>query len=134
MTAGAVKCGACGTSLDEPSDRPAEARKPCDACGATVRRFEISLEGSLTLRSSIGTKLRRGGRGRPVVKSFGGDDLTVSTGRWVHRDRLIDREGDRYRERVVDPQTGDVLRDVDEPLSKHRGHGSAKSGRRGDHR
>jgi len=131
---GAVTCGKCGTSLDEPSDLPVHARRPCEACGATIRRHEVSLEDSLTLKSSTSSKLQRGGKGRPVVEAFGGDDLTVSTGRWIHRDRLIDHESDRYRERVFDPQTGEVIRDVDERLSDHRGHGSAKSGRTGDHR
>ena len=38
----------------------------------------------------------------------------------------VDRENNRYRKRVVDPQTGRVLRDVDEPLTDPRGFGSAK--------
>jgi hypothetical protein len=38
---------------------------------------------------------------------------------------LIDRVGDRYRERVVDFHTGELLHDEDHPLSEHRGHGSA---------
>jgi hypothetical protein len=39
--------------------------------------------------------------------------------------RVVDREGDRYTERIVDA-AGNVVRDVDEPLSNHRGHGTAK--------
>lgn len=38
----------------------------------------------------------------------------------------VDREADRYTERLVDGETGEVIHDVDEPLSEHRGHGSAK--------
>jgi hypothetical protein len=33
----------------------------------------------------------------------------------------------RYTERIVDA-AGNVVRDVDEPLSDHRGHGTAKRG------
>jgi hypothetical protein len=40
--------------------------------------------------------------------------------------RIIDRRNNRYQELVVDPQTGETVREVDEPLSEHRGHGSAK--------
>jgi len=47
-------------------------------------------------------------------------------GRRVTYDRIIDRDGDLYHERVVDVETGEVVRDVTEPLSDHRGRGSAK--------
>ena len=40
-------------------------------------------------------------------------------------ERTIDRRNDHYRERIVDSE-GNVVRDVDEPLSEHRGRGDAK--------
>lgn len=43
----------------------------------------------------------------------------------MQRDLMIDRENDRYFERVVDPETGKVLRICEEPLSQHQGHGTA---------
>ena len=45
---------------------------------------------------------------------------------FVRISRLVDRENDRYRESVEDTKTGEVIRDVDHPLSEHRGRGSAK--------
>jgi hypothetical protein len=42
----------------------------------------------------------------------------------------VDREGNRYRELITDPETGALIRDVDEPLDQHRGHGSAKQKRK----
>ena len=47
-------------------------------------------------------------------------------GREVHVVRKIDRENRWYTERITDPQTGEVLREVSEPLRDHHGHGSAK--------
>lgn len=47
-------------------------------------------------------------------------------GRRVTYDRIIDKDGDLYHERVVDVATGDVIRDVTEPLSEHRDRGSAR--------
>ena len=44
----------------------------------------------------------------------------------IHKERLIDRKNNRYREVVKDMKTGDVIHEVDEPLSQHTGHGSAK--------
>lgn len=54
-----------------------------------------------------------------------GSDERRSKVDYVHKEREIDRDNDRYRERVVDEE-GVVLHDVEEPLSLHFGHGSAK--------
>lgn len=40
--------------------------------------------------------------------------------------RLIDKDANRYFEKVTDPDTGQVLHECNEPLSEHRGHGSDK--------
>lgn len=40
--------------------------------------------------------------------------------------RILDRDNNRYVEKVVDPETGEVLRDVEEPLSEHQERGWAK--------
>ncbi len=44
-----------------------------------------------------------------------------------HLYRLIDRDNDRYVETIKRLSTGEIIYHVDEPLSKHIGHGSAKS-------
>lgn len=46
--------------------------------------------------------------------------------------RLIDQVNGRYRETVR--RDGVTVRNVDEPLREHRGHGSAKHGARSDPR
>jgi hypothetical protein len=38
----------------------------------------------------------------------------------VQVDRVVDRQNNRYGEKVVVVETGEVIRDVDEPLSEHR--------------
>ncbi len=40
--------------------------------------------------------------------------------------RTINRTADSYHERVIDKETGRVVREVAEPLSRHVGRGSAK--------
>ena len=45
-------------------------------------------------------------------------------GRLAQHDRIIDREADRYIERVTAIDTGELVHECDEPLSQHRGHGS----------
>jgi hypothetical protein len=118
-------CGGCSASLDEPANLPLEKRQPCPKCGSRIRVFEIELGGEVVLRSSLGLKARRGGRGRPFVEIFSGADLWRVAGRWMHKVRRIDREADAYEETVTDPGTGVVVHETVEPLSEHRGHGSA---------
>jgi hypothetical protein len=44
----------------------------------------------------------------------------------AHLERVLDRADDRYRETVTMIHTGEVVHCCDEPLSQHRGHGSAR--------
>jgi len=60
-----------------------------------------------------------------MPSSFG-DPFSHGTGRWVKKERRIDRASDRYVERVTDPVTGEIVHECDELLSEHRGHGSVK--------
>ena len=46
---------------------------------------------------------------------------------FVHRVRVIDKENDRYIEKVGYLDTGTIIRDCDEKLSEHYGHGSDKN-------
>lgn len=52
-------------------------------------------------------------------------ELHRESGEVRHVVREIDRAGNRYYERITDPH-GNVVREVDEPLSEHRGRGSAR--------
>ena len=54
------------------------------------------------------------------------------SGRLVRVTQTIDRRNDRYRKKVTDVDTGEVLRKADHQLSEHTGHGSDKPGRRRD--
>ena len=46
--------------------------------------------------------------------------------KWMHREKTENRREDRYTEVVTDPDTGEIIHEVDERLSDHRGRGSAK--------
>jgi hypothetical protein len=45
-------------------------------------------------------------------------------------DRVYDRVGDRYKEKVVDCETGEVIHKTEEKLTDHKGHGSDKRAQR----
>ena len=68
----------------------------------------------------------------PRVEVFAGSDLRKSDGRWMNKERVIDKDHDYYKETVSDPQTGEVIHRTEEQLSDHFGHGSAKLMKSGD--
>ena len=55
---------------------------------------------------------------------------SLSKVQWMKIHRIIDRVKGWYYEHIVDPETGNVVRHCEEPLSKHQGHGSAKKSRK----
>jgi len=61
-----------------------------------------------------------------VVEEVVGFDWSFKYEKFVKFQRIIDKENDRYFKRIVDPDTGEVIADVDKRLSEHQGHGSAK--------
>lgn len=69
-------------------------------------------------------KHKRPGNKRPLYESIAGDDLYRETGQWNKLTREIDREKDRYRETIVNAETGEIIRQCDEPLNEHIGRGS----------
>jgi ribosomal protein S27AE len=119
-------CGACGAAIDEPGNTLPPDRKPCPSCGSLARNFGASMQETLTLREKLGLKHKRRGYKKPIYESISGDDLHRKSGEWNKLTREIDRENNRYREIIVNPTSGEVLRNVDEPLSEHTGRGSAK--------
>jgi hypothetical protein len=119
-------CGNCGHALDESPSTPVEQRQPCPGCGSLGRKVLIEVSDTITVHESVGLKVRHEGERRPFRLGKYGDSLHRLSGKWNRREMTVDRENDRYTERVIDGETGEVIHDVDEPLSDHRGHGSAK--------
>ncbi len=75
----------------------------------------------------VQTKYREPNKAKFNVEEIKGRAWASSLGHWVSYYRKIDRNKDLYVERVVDEETGNVLRDCEEPLSKHTGRGSTKT-------
>ena len=120
------RCAACGRTIDDAASTLAVDRQPCPTCGSLARSFSMQVEETLSLREKLGLKHKRPGHKKPIYESLSGDDLYRETGQWNKLLREIDRENDRYKEVIINPENGDVLRQCDEPLSKHVGRGSAK--------
>jgi hypothetical protein len=116
-------CKECETLLGEIAEGA-----PCPRCGATARLFKIGVHASITMRSKVaGVAYPPGKRGDHwFVRFVSGSDWWRKMGKWTHFNRIIDRRGNRYRETITDEETGETIHHCEEPLSEHRGHGSAK--------
>lgn len=122
-----VHCGKCDAELGGESATLAEKRSPCPFCGSTGRMVKVEVSDSITVRGMLDLKAREPGGGRPFMEQRVGDDLHRKSGMWMKLRRLIDRRANRYVEHITNPTTGEVVRDVEEPLDQHRGHGNAKT-------
>jgi len=121
-----VNCGNCGLKLDEDTSAPTETRLPCPSCGSMIRAIHVTIRDTVIIKEKLGIKGRHAGGGKPFIEHVQGDDLHRDTETWRHLSRIIDRENDKYHEVVKDSATGDIFHECHEPLSQHRGHGTAK--------
>ena len=121
-----IKCEECGEVLSETSETTFEGSAPCPKCGSKAQRFEITISESLQMHEQVNIKSRYGNAGKVYLESKAGDDFFRKTGEWNSLERVIDHENDVYREVITNPRTGELIRHVEEPLSEHQGHGSAK--------
>ena len=119
-----VHCGQCGAPLDERPGVPVEDRTPC-ACGSTARRYSQSINSELKIRTSALVRQKHPSKEGWLIDMFVGQDFRHDIKDWVNKFRRIDRADARYIEHIV-TEDGKVIKDVNEPLSAHRGHGSDK--------
>lgn len=114
---------------------------PCTSCGwsspvavvlgadfATDRENEsivVTDDEFATSHEMARLKTRQPGM-RPEVELVAGEELHQNSGEWRHVYRRIDRVADWYDEIIRRPDVT-VEREVHEPLSQHRGRGSART-------
>lgn len=125
-----VRCGECGTDLpaSEVTD-PAGSRMPCPFCGSLARHASVLVHETVVVRDGVGFKAKRAGERKPFREAFDIPETQRSTGTPTRHERLIDRDDDRYVERVVEEGTGRVLHETDHRLGEHKGHGTDRGPR-----
>jgi hypothetical protein len=125
-----VKCQQCRKVLGEPSDTPLQRRTPCPECGSIARRVEKEITSTSPTQSGIRAKGRVGLPGqpgsKPWLKMMSEPSWFRDGKKWVHREKIEDSRNNRYSETVTDPDTGEIIHHHEEPLTDHRGYGSAK--------
>ena len=83
----------------------------------------MAVGGAVIPRGVRTLKAEHAAGGRPYLEFKKGADLHRATNTWSELLRVLDRADDRYVERII-AEDGSVIRDVDEPLSEHRGRGA----------
>lgn len=116
----------CDTTIEEELSISPERRLPCPMCGSVGRKINVSLEEKIEVGDKIRMKGKHSGESKFFIEQISGDQLQNDTGKLAKLVRIIDRDNDLYYEQVTDPETGKVIRYCKEPLSAHKGHGSAK--------
>ncbi len=122
-----VTCSSCNAKIDPANDPMGGERPPCQVCGSTARTVSANVRFQVRTSVSLGYELKRPGfAGGPALKVSVRNSVQRTTGKQMKRTMVIDRITNSYREQVIDPETGEVIHKTDEPLSEHRGHGSAR--------
>ncbi len=114
-----IYCKDCGQKLSEDD-------KNCPNCGSKEKHITLTVEEKIKMHEKTEGKAKKQGIRRPAQEFKVGDYLHRNSGKWRHREMYIDREKNQYKEIVKDKTTGEIIHKCEEPLSEHKGHGSAK--------
>jgi hypothetical protein len=122
-------CSHCEQELE--GDQPSV---PCPACGAVGRKTHMVIEDTVEVFTSIGIRKKVPGlpkKKRIRIEHFQGWEARRSEGDLVKKERRIDKDADTYFEHVEDRE-GNAIHHCEEPLTEHRGHGSARQQEQSD--
>ncbi len=126
-----IFCNQCQHQFSDPS--VLEVETACPNCNSIEKLVAVNTSDSLAVQiDETKTFLR----GKDPLKRIGKSNKYLfeklrlkrrdAGDRLILLQRLQDRDNDLYKEKVENLETGEVIRDVTERLSEHRGHGSAK--------
>lgn len=115
-----IKCTDCGEMYLEDLDC-------CPKCGSARKTRFIEISDSMVVGDAItGMKGKNPNYpGKHKVRWEWTDEDRVQRGDGVtpiHYRQFIDRDNDIYEETVIHRETGEVIHDCKESLTKHRGH------------
>jgi hypothetical protein len=121
-----VICGKCRIVLSEVYGLAIEKRQACTSCGAQKRIYTKHLIARSILLAGVRLKAFENGLRKPFIKLIVTPSFSFKIQRWSYLYRLIDRRHDVYHELVTDPKSNSIIHECKEPLSAHKGHGSAR--------
>ena len=129
-----MRCAGCGFEIVGSEKLSEIERTPCPQCGSLglvlVRvqsdMVEVNDRHRMKLKGVVRTA-----SGKPSRELTQGHDFHRISGVWNYLYRLIDRMNNWYHEKITEPKTNKTIHERQEPLSNHRGHGSAKHSKKG---
>ena len=125
-------CNNCNYKFDV-EDKNVDNIEHCPNCNsADINRLIILKDNISTHENISGFSNKQPGKKKPAVEFKAGQEKSTAYNKWVNKNRVIDRENNRYFECVVDPDTGEIIHECCEPLTEHFGHGSAKNSEKGN--
>ena len=83
-------------------------------------RYEEHVGQEIRMQVGGKVKLRRSGRGKPVLEATHKHCVNRETGNETKVVEVVDRESDRWYHHVEETATGKVVHHDDEPLSQKR--------------
>ncbi len=105
----------------------------CPKCSSNKLEIVINIEETVHLSDSMKGKVKNSkysSKRNPRIEFITGTDIRKDNNRLVEKYRLVDKNKNLYKEKIIDKETGEIIKDVEEPLDQHQGHGSAKFRRR----
>ena len=102
-----------------------EKRKPCSRCGCEKLEIKGGFMEEIRVHSQVSGKIKDRNSKRPRLEFKQGYSFYKKTRVWHVINRVIDRANNWYKE-VIENEKGKIIRNIKEPLSKHRGYGSNK--------
>lgn len=121
-----VACGECKGPIEGGRAAMEAPREPCPACGSTVRIVGVHTSATVTAHAELHLTGYRESKSKWFVKVKQVRSWFRRDGVWHRVDRTLNKRENRYVEHIVDEETGAVVRHVEEKLTDHQGHGSAK--------
>ena len=86
----------------------------------------MTMQATVGAKVHLGLKAKSASTGKRFLKQKQGDSFSATRGKWMHLLQIVDRRNNRYRKVISDLETGEVIRDVDEPLTDHQSYGDAR--------
>jgi hypothetical protein len=120
-----VRCSTCGLEIDEKIKRAA-----CPTCGSDARTHAAGVADGIKILTAMTARGFHDGMSRTEGWFIRTDCRQVPQrsrdNAIANVERIFDRTGDRYIEKVTMCDSGEVIHSTNEPLSAHKGHGSDK--------
>lgn len=127
-----TECKECGFQFQRNTS---EKNNTCPQCGSNKIMFKLCLIETETEHELI--KLKTKDDRFPSKKKMRkertiGESQRKTDGKWMDLERFIDKDNDKYKKTIVDPETNKVVYHCEEPLSEHINRGSAKKKKKSD--